>query len=99
MPITLAIANTHVKSITTASEQLLCVGADEVALLKGKRVLIVDDVISTGESLRAIEELVNTAGGITVGKMTVLAEGEAKDRDDIIYLEELPLFKPDGSVL
>ena len=63
------------------------------------RILIVDDVISTGESLSAIEELVKRAGGITVGKMTVLAEGDAKNRDDIIFLEELPLFKPDGSVI
>lgn len=66
--------------------------------MKGKRVLIVDDVISTGESLKAIETLVEKAGGIICGKMAILAEGDAADRDDIIYLEKLPLFNPDGTV-
>ena len=66
-------------------------GAD-AELMKGKRILIVDDVISTGESLRAIETLVERAGGIICGKMTILAEGDATERDDIIYLEKLPLF-------
>ena len=66
--------------------------------MKGKRVLIVDDVISTGESLRAIEELVRQAGGNIVGKMAILAEGDATERDDIIYLEKLPLFNADGTV-
>ena len=80
------------KSITTAKEQVLYLGGDDAKALEGKRVLIVDDVISTGESLTAIEELVRQAGGITVGKATVLAEGQAKDRDDIIYLEPLPVF-------
>ena len=59
---------------------------------KGKRVLVVDDVISTGQSLEAIEELVTKAGGNIVGKAAVLAEGDARGRKDIIYLEELPLF-------
>ena len=68
-------------------------------LMKGKRILIVDDVISTGESLRALEVLVEKAGGIIVGKMAVLAEGDAQDREDIIYLEKLPLFNADGTVL
>ena len=62
-------------------------------------MLIVDDVISTGESLRAIEELVQAAGGIIVGKMTILAEGDAQTRDDIVYLQKLPLFTADGEVL
>jgi len=66
--------------------------------MKGKRVLIVDDVISTGESLKAVEKLVTEAGGQVVGKMAILAEGPAKDRDDILYLEYLPLFNPDGSM-
>ena len=70
----------------------------DAELLKGKRVLIVDDVISTGESLKSIENLVNRAGGNIVGRMAVLAEGDAADRDDIIFLEKLPLFNPDGSV-
>ena len=66
--------------------------------MKGKRVLIVDDVISTGESLKSIELLVNKAGGNIVGRMAVLAEGGAADRDDIIFLEKLPVFNPDGTV-
>ena len=67
--------------------------------MRGKRVLIVDDVISTGESLHAIEALVEHAGGNIVGKMAILAEGDAKDREDILYLEPLPLFNSDGSEL
>ena len=66
--------------------------------MRGKRVLIVDDVISTGESLKSIETLVNQVGGHIVGRMTVLAEGEVADRDDIIFLEKLPVFNPDGSI-
>ena len=65
--------------------------------MKGKRILIIDDVISTGESLRAVETLVEEAGGIVAGRMAILAEGEAKDRKDIIYLEPLPLFNGDGT--
>lgn len=88
-----------VRSITTDAEQKLFLDTADAERMKGKRILIVDDVISTGESLYALEKLVETAGGITVGRMTVLAEGDAKERDDIIYLEELPLFNPDGSIL
>ena len=87
-----------VKSITTAKEQTLYLDTADAALIKGKRILIVDDVISTGESLHALEELVEKAGGKIVGKMAVLAEGDAIDRGDIIYLEPLPLFNPDGTV-
>lgn len=93
------VMEVSVRSITTAADQKLFLDTADAEKMKGKRILIVDDVISTGESLRAIEELVNRAGGITVGKMTVLAEGDAKNRDDIIFLEELPLFKPDGTIL
>ncbi len=81
-----------VNSITTANEQKLYFGEDDVEFLNGKRVLIVDDVISTGQSLEALEKLVRTTGANVVGKAAVLAEGDAKDRDDIIFLEELPLF-------
>ncbi len=81
-----------VKSITTEKVQTLYLDSVEVDFLKGKRVLIVDDVISTGESLHALETLVNCAGGNIVGKAAVLAEGDAADRDDIIFLEKLPLF-------
>ena len=96
----LYMRNVHevrVKSITTSAEQRLCLDGADAALMKGKRILIVDDVISTGESLRAIEELVLSAGGIICGKMTVLAEGDAQDREDIIYLEKLPLFDSEGN--
>ena len=67
--------------------------------MRGKRILIVDDVISTGESLRAVETLVQEAGGIICGKMCILAEGDAQNRDDIIYLEKLPLFTANGEVI
>ena len=87
-----------VRSITTAKEQKLYLDKADAELMKGKRILIVDDVISTGESLRAIEELVRLAEGNIVGKMCILAEGDATTRDDVIYLEELPLFNADGTV-
>ena len=86
-----------VNSITTAKEQILCIDQDDVDFMQGKRVLIVDDVISTGESLHAVEELVKQAGGNVVGRMAILAEGEATERDDIIYLEKLPLFDAEGN--
>lgn len=89
----------EVNSITTAKKQTLYLDGNDAEFMKGKRVLIVDDVISTGDSLRAIEELVEHAGGVVVGKMAILAEGDAKDRDDIQYLEVLPLFKSDGTIL
>lgn len=85
-----------VNSITTAKEQILCIGEDDVKAIKGKKVLIVDDVISTGESLAALEALVSQAGGEIVGKMAVLAEGDAAKREDIIFLEPLPLFDGQG---
>ena len=87
-----------VKSITTAQVQKLVLDVEDARLIQGKRILILDDVISTGESLRATEELVQAAGGIVAGRMAVLAEGEAYDRDDIIVLGKLPLFNPDGSI-
>lgn len=90
------IFEVRVKSITTANEQRLILDAEDAAELKGKRIVIVDDVISTGESLRAMEELVNQAGGIVVGRMAPLAEGDAWNRTDIITLAPLPLFTPDG---
>ena len=92
------IVTTEVDSITTDHIQTLCIGGKEAAQLRGKRVLIVDDVISTGESLKSIETLVNQVGGNIVGRMAVLAEGEAAEREDIIYLEKLPVFNPDGSI-
>lgn len=93
------IFSVTVNSITTAKEQKLYLDGADAALMKGKRILIVDDVISTGESLRALEALVEKAGGTICGRMAILAEGDAQDRKDLIYLEKLPLFKPDGTVL
>ena len=87
-----------VRSITTEKEQRLYLDGADAAKIKGKRILLVDDVISTGESLAAIEALVEQAGGIVCGRMAILAEGDAQEREDIIYLEKLPLFNPDGSI-
>lgn len=87
-----------VKSITTAGEQTLVIDTADAEKMKGKRILVLDDVISTGESLRAVETLVEQAGGIVVGRMAILAEGDAYDRKDIITLAPLPLFNADGSV-
>lgn len=81
-----------VNSITTENEQKLYLSESDAEFLKGKRVLIVDDVISTGQSLMALETLVEQTGAQIVGKAAVLAEGDAKDRNDIYFLEELPLF-------
>ena len=86
-----------VKSITTAAVQHLVIDSADAEMMKGKRMLILDDVISTGESLRAMETLVTKAGGIVAGRMAVLAEGDAINRDDIIVLAPLPLFNPDGT--
>ena len=88
-----------VRSITTAKEQKLYLDTADAEIMRGKRILIVDDVISTGESLKAIENLVEKAGGIICGKMTVLAEGDAQEREDLIYLEKLPLFDSEGNVI
>ena len=88
-----------VRSITTAGEQKLYMDGADAALMKGKRVLIVDDVISTGDSLRALEQLVEAAGAKIAGKMAILAEGAAQERGDIIYLEKLPLFNAKGEIL
>ena len=81
-----------VNSITTKNEQHLYLGETEVDMIKGKKVLIVDDVISTGESLTAVRNLVAAAGAIESASCAFLAEGDAADRDDIIFLEKLPLF-------
>lgn len=89
----------EVNSISTAKKQTLYLDGKDAEAMRGKRVLIVDDVISTGDSLRAIEELVERAGGVVVGRMAVLAEGDAKDRKDIQYLQVLPLFDADGNAI
>ncbi len=92
------IIRTEVDSITTDHIQELCLDVADAELLRGRRVLVVDDVISTGESLKSMEVILNQVGANIVGKMAVLAEGDSADRDDIIFLEKLPLFNPDGTV-
>lgn len=93
------ILSVAVKSITTAKEQHLYLDGADAELMKGKRILLVDDVISTGESLSALKALVEKAGGIICGRMAILAEGDAQERDDLVYLEKLPLFHPDGTLM
>ena len=93
------VFETEVQSITTRGVQKLYMDGADAKKLKGKRVLILDDVISTGESLSAVETLVNKAGGIVAGRMAILAEGDAANRDDIIFLEKLPLFDAEGNPL
>ena len=92
------VFDVKVNSITTAKEQHLYLETPDAELMRGKRILIVDDVISTGESLAAVEKLVEEAGGIIAGRMAILAEGDAQNRDDIIYLEKLPVFHADGTI-
>ena len=92
------VITTEVNSITTDFVQKLCLGEEDAEFMNGKRILVVDDVISTGESLRSLEVLIAQTGGNIVGRMAVLAEGDAADRDDIIFLEKLPLFNADGTV-
>ena len=91
------VITTEVNSITTDFVQKLCLGEEDAEFMNGKKILVVDDVISTGESLKSMEVLIAQTGGNIVGRMTVLAEGEAADRDDIIFLEKLPLFNADGT--
>lgn len=83
----------EVVSITTQKKQILVLDEQDALEIKGKKVALIDDVISTGESLSAVERLVEAAGGIVVAKAAILAEGNAANRDDIIFLEALPLFK------
>ncbi len=92
------VLDVAVQSITTAGVQHLYLDTADSAMMKGKRILIVDDVISTGESLHALEALVKEAGGEICGEMAILAEGESQEKEGLIYLEKLPLFNPDGSV-
>lgn len=93
------VVKCETQSITTAAKQTLYIDGDDAEYLRGKKVLVVDDVISTGGSLLSLENLVEQAGGNIVGKLTVLAEGDAASRDDIIFLEKLPLFDGQGNPL
>ena len=92
------ILEVKVHSITTAKEQRLYLDGNDAALMKGKKILIIDDVISTGESLHALEKLVEAAGGEICGRMAILAEGDAQNRPDLVYLEKLPVFNADGTI-
>ena len=93
-----SVFESSVRSITTDAQQTLYLDGKDAEKLRGKRILLVDDVISTGESLRALEVLVEKAGGIICGKMAILAEGDAQNREDLIYLEKLPVFNADGTI-
>ena len=93
------VLEVKVRSITTEKVQTLYLDTADAELMRGKRILIVDDVISTGESLYAIEQLVKQAGGEVCGRMAILAEGDAQNREDLIYLEKLPLFNAQGEVI
>ena len=93
------VIEVNVNSITTHGQQKLYLGKEDADKLMGKRVLIIDDVISTGESLHALEALVEMVGGNIVGKAAILAEGDAAGRKDITFLEKLPLFDADGNIL
>lgn len=95
MPDPISVAD---RSITTLAQQMLFLGSDDAALIRGKKIVLMDDVISTGGSLKAMESLVAKAGGEVVAKIAVLAEGAAADRKDIMYLEKLPVFHADGSI-
>lgn len=92
------IFSVDVHSITTEGQQRLIIDTADAELMKGKKILILDDVISTGESLKAMETLVEKAGGVVAGKMAILGEGDACEREDIITLGCLPLFNSDGTV-
>lgn len=87
-----------VNSITTHGQQYLYLGQDEVERMQGRKVLIVDDVISTGESLQALENLAVEAGAEIVGKMAILGEGDAMEREDITVLAPLPVFDAQGNI-
>ena len=91
------VLTVEVNSITTDHKQTLCLDGADAEYMRGKRVVIVDDVISTGESLRAMERLLEQVGCEIVGRMAILAEGEAAERDDLIFLEKLPLFDAEGN--
>ena len=80
------------QSITTANKQTLVIDQSDIDQMNGKRLLLVDDVISTGGSMHAIEALVSKSSGTIVGRCTVLAEGDAAERKDIFFLQTLPLF-------
>jgi adenine phosphoribosyltransferase len=88
-----------VDSITTAGGQKLYLDTKDAEKMRGRKILIIDDVISTGNSVAALEKLTLAAGGVICGRMAILAEGDAQDRGDLIYLEKLPLFNKEGKAI
>ncbi len=86
-------------SLTTEGVQTLCIDGADAAKMRGKRVLLLDDVISTGGSIAAVEQLARQAGAVVAGRMAILAEGDAARRNDIIVLNTLPLFDWTGKPL
>lgn len=82
-----------VNSITTQNPQIICLDGKDIEQIRGKRVAIIDDVISTGESVNAVARLIEKAGGQVVAKAAILAEGEAGDNNEIIFLQKLPIFQ------
>jgi adenine phosphoribosyltransferase len=93
------VMEVQVKSITTEKVQTLYLDTADAEMMKGKKILLVDDVISTGESLHALEVLVEKAGGTVSGRCAILAEGDAQEREDLVYLEKLPLFNAKGEII
>ena len=89
---------TAVDSITTKGQQLLVLDGADAAELKGKSVVLVDDVVSTGGSLKSAEKLLNLVGCQIIAKAAILAEGAAADRNDVAFLGKLPLFNLDGTI-
>ena len=87
------VVEVEVQSITTAKKQVLLLDGADCKKIEGKNVCVIDDVVSTGESLHALEELVMAANAKVVKKACILAEGDAANRDDLIFLERLPLFR------
>ena len=82
----------EIHTIITQKDQILCLDEEDIQRIKGSRIAIVDDVISTGSSLAAVEHLVEIAGGTVAARAAILAEGDAAKREDIIYLGTIPLF-------
>ena len=80
-------------SITTKGKQRLYITQEDVQRIKGKKVLLLDDVISKGGSMKALQNLTETAGGIVIGQAAAVAEGAAAERKDIIFLASIPLFE------
>ena len=92
------VFETEIDTITTKGVEKLFIDTLDAERMRGKRMLIIDDVISPGGALRAVESLVEQAGGIIAGRMSILAEGASYDREDLIALAKLPLFNPDGTI-